>query len=517
MPGWVVLCGAGVSVAPPSAVPSWWGFNQAVLEELRRRFVDAHRPPVKAARALARLSLDNLDVTEFSQIVADSFAGDTWFDAVSLLDGRAPNANHYVMAAWAQAGSLPVIMTTNFDTLIERALTNMGVGHRVFNALLDRPPRDSDASVTVLKLHGTVSHKDSLVDLATQKARGLPVPWLAWLKHVFASHHVAVAGFSGADLALGEDYLRLKSAADRTPSLRWMHRPGQVPVDEAQEVVSLGGARFRFVEGNLPDDSNMLGAPAAAVRQAGSWPSEVSDDVAPDVSGTIAQWLEHPMVDADTCGMVLSRLIREAGSWSAAQTLRTSILTRARRQLRAGLGLPAATRAAHQIAAFAKDQPIERAKQAIECLELAGRALDEVVSHFPPEVQDREDVRQELAYNHAAMEDSIAFVEARRGRVGEAAAAVLRADEHASILTGEDREEHDTQVLIVMGMLAFQRRDYNTARRFLQSAQTMAVGRGRRGKARVLAELLTQVDERSPMSDSAPTEIPSASVASGDV
>lgn len=132
-------------------------------------------------------------------------------------------------------------------------------------------------------------------------------------------------------------------------------------------------------------------------------------------------------------------------------------------------------------------------------------------------MQDREDIRQEMAFNHAAMEDSIAFVEARRGRVGEAAAAVLRADEHASILTGECREEHDTQVLIVMGMLAFQRRDYDTARGFLQSAQTLAVGRGRRGQARVLAELLTQVDERSPMSDSGPPEIPSASAASGDV
>ena len=115
MPGWVVLCGAGVSVAPPSAVPSWWGFNQAVLEELRRRFVDAHRPPVKAARALARLSLNNLDVTEFSQIVADSFAGDTcelpqfeWTPEIAgrrvLLEGCRDVSDSSIVYAGVQSG-----------------------------------------------------------------------------------------------------------------------------------------------------------------------------------------------------------------------------------------------------------------------------------------------------------------------------------------------------------------------------------------------------------------------------
>jgi hypothetical protein len=487
-------------------VVSWWGFNQAVLEELRRRFTDAHRPPVKAQRALMRLSLDRLDVTEVSQIVADAFAGDTWFEAVSVLDGHAPNANHHVMAAWAQAGSVGTIITTNFDTLIERALADVAVPHRVFNALLDQPPAEvGDRSVVVLKLHGTVSHRSSLVDLATQKRRGLPEAWLDWLERTFASHHVAVAGFSGADLALGEDYLRLKSAANATPSLRWMHRLGQTPVDEAQKVVSLGGSRFVFVEGNLPDDWHLLGAPATALSRAGSRTSvdQCADDVAPDVSGAITRWLEHPMVDADTCGIALSRLIRQAGSWSAAQALRTSILTRARRRLREGLGLTAATRVALQIAAFAKDEPIERAAQAIYCLDLAGRALDGIVSHFPTEASERVDVRQELASNQASIQGTIASIEARRGRVRESAAAVLRAEEHASILTGDSRLPHDTQTLIVMGLLAFQNGDYDKARDFMRSAQTLAVGQGRQSQARVLAELLNQVDERSPAPEAA--------------
>src|SRR5436190_22351489 len=94
----VVLCGAGVSMAPPSSVPSWWGFNQAVLDELRRRFLSEHRVPVRAVKAVERLSLQDLDVAEFSQVVANAFAGDTWFDALEALDGERPNVNHLVLA-----------------------------------------------------------------------------------------------------------------------------------------------------------------------------------------------------------------------------------------------------------------------------------------------------------------------------------------------------------------------------------------------------------------------------------
>ena len=69
-----------------------------------------------------RLSLDDLDVTEFSQLVSDAFAGATWFDVLGVLDGVAPNMNHLALAYWAKEGSLRTVVTTNFDTLIERAM-----------------------------------------------------------------------------------------------------------------------------------------------------------------------------------------------------------------------------------------------------------------------------------------------------------------------------------------------------------------------------------------------------------
>jgi hypothetical protein len=171
-------------MAPPSSVPSWWGFNQAVLDELRRRFLAEHQAPVHAAKGLDRLSLDDLDVAEFSQVVSDAFAGDTWFDALAALDGERPNVNHHVLAELAKRGSLRVVLTTNFDTLVERAMVAAGVPVRTIDALAASPgPVGGVAGeVTVVKLHGTVSRASTLVDLGNQKRRGLPDVWLDWLR-----------------------------------------------------------------------------------------------------------------------------------------------------------------------------------------------------------------------------------------------------------------------------------------------------------------------------------------------
>ena len=170
------------------------------LAELRRRFLTEHEPPKRANAALRRLSLDDLDVAEFSQLVSDAFAGATWFEVLDALDGSSPNANHDALAAWAGDGSLRAVVTTNFDTLIERALHQAGVTFRVYDALVDDIPPRSESVFPVVKLHGSAPRRATLVDLAAQKRRGLHPVWLDWLETTFATSAIIVAGFSGADL-----------------------------------------------------------------------------------------------------------------------------------------------------------------------------------------------------------------------------------------------------------------------------------------------------------------------------
>lgn len=493
----VVLCGAGVSVLPPSSVPSWWGFNQSVLDELVRRFVNVHQVPVRAAGAVARLSLDVLDVAEFSQVVSDAFAGDTWFDVLGVLDGLEPNANHQTLARWAVAGSLRAVVTTNFDTLIERAMESMDVEYRLYDCLLDEPPPipSGDSSLVVVKLHGSAPRRASLVDLAAQKRRGLPTPWLDWLESIFGNFCVAVAGFSGADLSLGEDYLRLRAASARTPELRWLTRSGQQPLDGVEEVVRMNGARGRFVEGDLPTAWGSLGAPEPVT---GDWDSShgkpPADDASPDVSTAIDSWLSHPMVDADTCGMALTRLLDAAGRHSAAAALRTSIRTRVRRSLRDGLNLTAATRAAMQIGQLARDEPVSRGARAIADLDLANRALDAVLDLFPPNSREKAAVQLELAHNRATLWGNIGYFHVLSGRLAEATAAVALAADHAAALSGPRRVNHDAAQLELSGAIAYLGGEVDEARLLWQRAHGLARKAGHLERMKTTAENLRRLD-----------------------
>jgi hypothetical protein len=238
-----------------------------VLDELRRRFLSEHRAPARAARAVDRLSLEDLDVAEFSQVVADAFAGDTWFDALEALDGERPNINHQVLAELAKQGRLQVVLTTNFDTLAERAMRAVGVSVGVWDALVDSPPTVAASAdeVLVVKLHGTASRRSTLVDLGSQRRRGLPIDWQDWLQTALNGAELLV-GFSGADLAIRPDYLRLEAAAPDIVSMRWL--ASSPPNEQVDGLLRLDATRFSLVTGHLPNAWTSLGVDHDVVARA---------------------------------------------------------------------------------------------------------------------------------------------------------------------------------------------------------------------------------------------------------
>lgn len=220
--GVVVLAGAGVSMGPPACVPSWWDFNRQILETLKSIALSDHEPentglvlPDPLRKTIAQLSLESLELTDFSQIVSDAFAGPSWFELLDVLESDKPNEAHQLVARLAVGGKLRAILTTNFDTLFERALTEAGLPFFVATTLGTDPIDIPENSIVVLKLHGTLTERSSLIDLANQKHRGLPDKWVSWCSSVFESAATLVLGFSGRDLDLAPDYLGLFKAAAR--------------------------------------------------------------------------------------------------------------------------------------------------------------------------------------------------------------------------------------------------------------------------------------------------------------
>src|SRR5215208_1302594 len=181
----VVFCGAGISLAPPAAVPNWAGFNEALFREIKTRAAALPMLSTAGAKIIANLTViggptgrEQVVPTEgFSDAVADLLLSQEYFPALQVLDGEHPNANHQALAQLAKRGVLRAIATTNFDTLIERALGDEAVEFRRFVLQEDYNlvSAQQSGALDLYKVHGSADVADSLTDTATQKFRGLPL------------------------------------------------------------------------------------------------------------------------------------------------------------------------------------------------------------------------------------------------------------------------------------------------------------------------------------------------------
>jgi hypothetical protein len=85
-------------------------------------------------------------------------------------DLKVPGKAHHAIASLARRGSVRVIVTTNFDSLLEQALDAAGVPYQVLSTDADVIARKplAHANCTVLKVHGdyrSLSQKNTLAEL----------------------------------------------------------------------------------------------------------------------------------------------------------------------------------------------------------------------------------------------------------------------------------------------------------------------------------------------------------------
>ena len=255
----VIFSGSGLSKLAPSSLPDWRQFNEMLLDELKTQALGVLADDTSRS-AVTSLSLDEVGVTTFSEAIVKIVAGEGYFPVLQVLDSDRTNANHQAMADLARQGILQAIVTTNFDTLIERAFTEAGVPLQVAitpEAYL-RPIESG--TCTLYKVHGSVTDATTLVDTVGQKLRGLPAFVRFRLAQLFAAHHALIVGFSGADLDFGPDYFSFSTVDLPNAGLTWGIQPNTQP---SAHVVAL---EKRFVghanhyEVTLPDLFFQLGA-----------------------------------------------------------------------------------------------------------------------------------------------------------------------------------------------------------------------------------------------------------------
>ena len=153
---------------------------------------------------------------------------------------KLPTAAHFAIADLVQAGYIRVIISTNFDRLLENALRERGVEPTVvasLDALKGAEPL-THTKCYLLKLHG--DYKDARILNTESELAAYPPEYDALLDRIFDEHGLIVCGWSGEwDDALRSAVQRIRS---RRYSAYWAAR-GE-PSDRAKDLIAHRGARL---------------------------------------------------------------------------------------------------------------------------------------------------------------------------------------------------------------------------------------------------------------------------------
>jgi SIR2-like protein len=209
----VPFVGAGISMPPPSSLPS----AQQLADELVGR---GHGAPG-----------DDLE-----EVAEKMFAEGGWKPfarAIPSEDWRArePNDCHMVIAELAAEGLVRVVLTTNWDTMLETALNQCGVPFARIATPVDLALWNGVAP-RVVKLHGCI---DSPETIRARRTEVDAADWMdAWAEALFAttvrSNSFLFAGYSGASRATTRSIEKV-SAEESRVEVDWM--VGRTPFDSA--------------------------------------------------------------------------------------------------------------------------------------------------------------------------------------------------------------------------------------------------------------------------------------------
>ncbi|WP_419706522.1 SIR2 family protein [Promicromonospora sp. NFX87] len=200
---YAVLLGSGVSTG--AGVPTGWG----IVNELVRR-VAAQEGPEAEADAVADAEAwwvgrfeEQLGYSSLLQKLAPT-APTRQAILESFLEPKAgedvepirPSRAHEALAQLVKRGVVRVIVTTNFDRLMEQALHAAGVEPQVISrpsAAVGMRPL-AHAPATVIKLHGDYKDTDSL---NTDEELALyPEAWTALLQQILDEYGLLISGWS---------------------------------------------------------------------------------------------------------------------------------------------------------------------------------------------------------------------------------------------------------------------------------------------------------------------------------
>ncbi|MFX1537161.1 MAG: tetratricopeptide repeat protein, partial [Promethearchaeota archaeon] len=250
------LAGSGISLDPPSCLPTGYQFTRALLERIIPQeehtnilaLMDPEREGMRDSGDFLRFE----QLMEYLQYSIDPHLG----VLNNYAKCKSPNQNHLFLAQMLLQNH--VVLTTNFDSLIEHALLKLGASRKQIKPIIYREDWQalSKAVLRILKrrkyrvykLHGSLidicyntDTRDSLQATLAQITRGKGEalqlePWKReLLSLIFQNHDVVVLGYSGLD---DFDILPTMWAIPSPKRILWIsHDSARPPTQARIEVV----------------------------------------------------------------------------------------------------------------------------------------------------------------------------------------------------------------------------------------------------------------------------------------
>lgn len=262
----IFFVGAGISIAEPSCLIGFqdlqneilWALHCQLKEELRTHYRKIYED---IQGRLYRLSLTKkvLDVPpeyifELCKLDLEASKGDIPYFAqepLNIFRNAIPNHNHLTLANLLITGSIPAVITTNFDTLIEQAAMTSEQSKVCHQSIIVKKSLDDfndkkQLNSNLIKLHGCISDPSSIITSLSDVGKRAALQKYDFLKDILQRYVVLFAGYRGADIDVFT-YL----AGSNIKKIIWNTRSGSKILDKINVLLQNTNSEILEIDLNI--------------------------------------------------------------------------------------------------------------------------------------------------------------------------------------------------------------------------------------------------------------------------
>jgi len=235
----VLFCGAGISMPFPTCLPSFSQYQQAIITEMKKLLPETKQRMLENEINILLNKDQHEDwfPTEFFMQQIFNHWGSKAIRLTDIFDSQQLkfNENHKIIASLARSGKIPIILTTNFDRLIERQIGNETIcieGYAAIQNLTSSiKSRQNFDKPAVVKLHGSAGNDKNIIVTLNQEGRpNLHIRDL--IVSLVENYVFLVLGYSGRDFDLMPIIL---GAAKKAQGIYWNFFPEKYAEERGTE------------------------------------------------------------------------------------------------------------------------------------------------------------------------------------------------------------------------------------------------------------------------------------------